>query len=612
MKQLLTLFAFFTWCCPLNAQLYIPRNVQKAINTGTRSVSGAPGPHYWQNKGVYDIRVRLDPADASVTGEETINYSNNSPDTLAFLAIRFVNNFRKGSGNEGLEITHLNINGEDYGFNNDVMGTVAAIRLENPISPHSNNTIKINWNYTLSYPSGREGVIDSTTFFAAYSYPRISVYDDYNGWDLVPHTGRQEFYNDFNDYSLEVNVPKNYVVWATGDLQNPREVLQKEVAARLERSYTSDEIFKIADVEETAQGNVTVQNERNTWVFTANHITDVCWAASKNYVWDAGSVIVDSATGRRASVQAAYNNTALDFHNYVEWAKNSLRYFSTSLPGVSYPYSKMTSFQGYADMEYPMMVNDASVSNMRDAQFVQDHEIAHTYFPFYMGINETRYAFMDEGWATFFEYFIGIQEFGKAYADSVFKSFRVQRYISDPSTEEDQPIISLSTQVSGMGYGSNAYGKPALSYIALRELLGEALFKKTLHYYMDLWHGKHPIPWDFFNSFNAGSGQNLNWFFKNWYFSNNYIDLSIDSVLPRSIVIANKGGFAIPFDVNILYADGIRERLHYSPVVWKKNEKQARIELKSKKEIRQVHVDGGIFMDYTPEDNVFVRKKMSF
>ncbi len=252
----------------------------------------------------------------------------------------------------------------------------------------------------------------------------------------------------------------------------------------------------------------------------------------------AASVVVDPKTNRRSSVQAAYNDTAADFHHSVEFAQNALKFFSTQWPGVPYPFPKMTAFQGHADMEYPMMVNDATVSDTRRfgkqdfkfAQMVQDHEIAHTYFPFYMGINEKRYAFMDEGWATTYEYLIGLEENGKAHTDSVYKRFRIQRYINDPSTDEDQPIITMSNQESGAGYGNNSYGKASLSYLALKDYLGDATFKKALHFYMNAWHGKHPIPWDYFNCMSTGSGQNLNWFFHNWFFTNNYIDLKIDTI----------------------------------------------------------------------------------
>jgi aminopeptidase N len=258
------------------------------------------------------------------------------------------------------------------------------------------------------------------------------------------------------------------------------------------------------------------------------------------------------------------------------------------------------------------MVNDATVGDTRRfkfAQMVQDHEIAHTYFPFYMGTNEKRYAYMDEGWATTFEYLIGQEENGKKYADSVYKMFRVRRYITDPSTEEDQPIISMSTQVSGSGYGNNSYGKASLSYLALKDYLGDSTFRKALHYYMNAWHGKHPIPWDYFNCMNTGSGQNLNWFFKNWFFSNHYIDLKVDTIKKQkdfyTVNVKNIGGFAIPFDIKIIYADGETVTMHETPGVWKNNEKEQVFKISSKKIIKSVELDGGIFMDYTPDDNVW-------
>ena len=601
-------------------QLYMPRNITNAVKKGTRSLDGSPGKNYWQNKGKYDINVTITPETKIVSGVEKIVYTNNSPDTLSMIAIRFVNNFHKplapriGYTNpdiitSGLDIQSFSIDNESYQINSKDWFTVAGVRLKKPMLPHSSIEINISWNYPLSKVSGREGQIDSTTFYVAYSYPRVSVYDDYYGWDMLPHTGGQEFYNDFNDYSLSVKVPKDYVVWATGDLLNPDEVLQPAVAKRLKDSYTSDEVIQIANFNEMQQHNITQQNDWNTWKFIANHITDVCFAVSKNYVWDAASVVVDEKNYRRASVQSAYNDTAKDFHHYTKWSQHSLKYFSTKWPGVAYPFSKMTSFQGHADMEYPMMINDGTTKDFKFSQMVQDHEIAHTYFPFYMGINETRYAFMDEGWATTFEYLIGQEEFGKAYADSVYKMFRISGYIHDPSAEEDQPIISMSTQVSGAGYGNNSYGKASLSYLALKDLLGDAVFKKALHHYMDTWNGKHPVPWDYFNAMSAGSGQNLNWFFNNWFFTNNYVDLKIDTVKKQNdfytVNVKNVGGFAIPFTMKIIYEDGDVTYTHQTPAVWQKNQKEVLLKIPTKKNISSIELDGGIFMDYTPADNVW-------
>jgi aminopeptidase N len=262
-------------------------------------------------------------------------------------------------------------------------------------------------------------------------------------------------------------------------------------------------------------------------------------------------------------------------------------------------------------MEYPMMVNDSHTADLRFAQLVQDHEIAHTYFPFYMGINESRYAFMDEGWATTFERLIGTAEFGKEKADAFYKQFRINRWIHDRATAEDLPIITPSSELRG-GYGNNSYGKPSLSYFALKDMLGDALFKKALHTYMDNWHGKHPIPWDYFNSMSSGSGRNLDWFFNNWFFTNDYIDLDLQKVEKVAgdyvLSIQNIGGFAVPFDVKVTYADGSAQSFHQTPVVWQRNQKQTFVRIKTRKAIKSVVLDGGIFMDADETNNKWTAK----
>lgn len=618
MNKRLLRFAFIAFLFLMQTgfaqELYMPRNIKEAYEKGTRSMDGKPGKNYWQNHGKYTMDITVDAKTKVVSGTETIVYENNSDKSLDNLVIRFVNNLHKPTSprggevsddflSSGLTITSLKVDNEVYKEDARNWGTVGNVKLKKAIAPKSKVTITIDWNYPLSKESGREGQIDETTFFAAYSYPRVSVFDDYNGWDRIPHTDRQEFYNDFNDYTFSVKAPKNYVVYATGDFLNPDEVLQPEFAARLKKSYVTDEILHIANEQEMKSGIVTKQNDWNIWKFEANNITDVCFGLSDHYLWDASSVLVDKKTNRRASVQAAYNITGTDFVNSVKNNQFALDWFSNNWPGIPYPYSKMTAFQGFADMEYPMMCNDSHMGDPLLAQLVQDHEVAHTYFPFFMGINETRYAFMDEGWATTFEYLIKIAEHGKEEADKFYKGFRVKKYITDLSTEEDQPIISMSTQVSGAGYGNNSYGKASLSYLALKDLLGDDLFKKALHHYMDTWNGKHPIPWDYFYSMNTGSGKNLNWFFNNWFFTNNYIDISIKEVSKNVITITNSGGFAIPFDVNVIYEDNTAETFHQTPAVWEKNQKTARIMINTKKQIKKVTLDGGIFMDATPINN---------
>ena len=617
--------------------LYTPREVKLAYKKGTRSPDGRPGPNYWQNHGRYEITINAAPPDRLIRGTEKITYFNNSPDTLKVIVFRLTVNIHKPGvirlSNEDSTYLNPGVNIDSYAENGQQRtwrrqehdGTWRFLRLATPLPPHDSVRLDVGWHYLASLKSNREGMIDSTTYFLAYAYPRVAVYDDYNGWDHMDFTDEQEFYNDFNDYVLHVNVPKNFVVWATGDLQDPNDVLQPAYAGKLAASYTHDDIVRIASPAEIYGGKVTTQKTVNTWTWTANDITDVAFGLSDHFAWDASSVVVDDATGRRASVQSAYNDTAKDFHHMVEYGRHSLDWLSHNWPGVAYPFPKTTVFQGYAGMEYPMMANDETYEDTVFARFVAEHEIAHSYFPFYMGINESRYGFMDEGWATTFEYLIGRTDLGVEKADEDYKEFRINYYTYDPSAAEDLPIITPGDALKGVSLGTNEYGKPSLGYLAVKDLLGDELFKKCLHTYMDRWHGKHPIPWDFFYSFNDAAGQDLNWFWSNWFFSNNYLDIAVGSVnvgpstrdinggrsgKNATVTVRNIGGLAIPFDIVLHYTDGTTKTAHQTPAVWKKDQQQATVTvpLDEGKTLTSLQLDTGIFVDANSSDNKWQAK----
>jgi hypothetical protein len=622
-KLLLSALCLGSFAQTVSAQaLYMPRDITRAFNKQTRSPDGKPGPKYWQNTARYDITLQALPPSRDIRGREQITYFNNSPDTLKSIVVRLIQNIHKpGVARDGdaspdylttgVEIDSFSVAGQARAYAGRGPATAQTVALPRPLLPHDSVRMSFAWHFPISLESGREGMIDKTTYFLAYFYPRVSVYDDYNGWDRLPFVDSKEFYNDFNDYTLRVKAPANYIVWATGTLQNPKQVLQPTYAKRLEKSMTSDAVIHVVTAADLAKKNITTQQPVNTWVWKANDISDMTVGLSDHYVWDAASVIVDLATKRRASVQAAFADSTADFHYAVKNGQNSLSWFSRNLPGVPYPFPKMTVFQGFADMEYPMMVNDSPEKDLKFAQLVEDHEIAHTYFPFYMGINESRYAFMDEGWATTFELFIGRAENGVAAADEFYKKFRVNRWIHDPSTAEDLPTITPSSELKA-GYGNNSYGKASLSYLALQDMLGEELFKKSLHTYMDRWHGKHPIPWDYFNSMNSASGKDLNWFFNNWFFTNGYIDLALTSANKTAqgtvVTLKNIGGFAVPVNLKVSYADGSSETLHRTPEIWRTNQQQATITLPPAKAVQSVELVNGLFMDAdTSNDRLTVK-----
>ena len=619
-RQALFTIVFTSLIVSLSAQdLYVPRDLQKAYAKETRSKDGKPGKNYWQNTARYNINLTVMPPDRIVKGTETIMYFNNSTDTLRTSAIKlFLNIHKPGAARDqpatadyitsGMKINSVKIDNADYKYQESQYATtVTTLRLPKPLAPHDSIKIEFDWQFEISLESGREGMVDSTSWFLAYFYPRVAVFDDYAGWDRGQFADTKEFYSDFNDYTVTLNVPKNYIVWGTGTLQQPEKILQPEYLKRFRESFNTDQIIRIVTKEDLAKKQVTAQNASNSWTFIAKNIPDMAFGISDHYNWDGSSVVVDKITGRRASAQSAYDQKATDFPFVAGFIRHSLKWFSENWPGVAYPYEKMTIFQGFADMEYPMMANNSSQRDTTFTKFVDDHEIVHTYMPFYMGTNETRYGFMDEGWATAFEYLIGQEELGNERATEFFKMFRVNGWVTDASQSQDVAIITPSSDLNGAALGNNEYGKAALGYLAMKELLGDDDFRLCLHSYMDRWHGKHPTPWDFFYTFNDVSEKNLNWFWTSWFFSNNYIDVSVANATKTktgyTVTVDNKGGMPAPFDILISYDDNTSDTVHQTPEVWQKNIKQASIAVKTSKKISSLKLEGGIYMDADKSNN---------
>ena len=599
------------------APLYMPRSVKATYQAGTRSPDGTPGPAYWQNRASYRMTIDLAPTDRMVRGTEEISYHNASPDTLRSLVIKlFLNNHKAGAPRntgvgpayltDGIRIDRFTVNGTAARWgSDDGVFTSRTVRLPTPLLPGDSVRLGFDWHVELARQSNREGMLGDGALFLAYFYPRVAVYDDAYGWDTMDFTDSQEFYSDFNDYDVTIRVPRNFVVWGTGTLREPETVLQQAPLARYLASFTSDTVVRIADAADVTAGRITRQDSLLAWRFTGTGIPDVAFGVSNHYTWDAGSVVVDAHSGRRASVQAAYVDSAADFRHMVTFAGDALTWFSRQWPGVPYPYEKTTVFQGVADMEYPMMVNDNSFPDTSFARFVAAHEIAHTWFPFYMGINETRHAFMDEGWATALEYLFNTATMGRERADGLFRQFRVNGWIRDPSPLQDLPIMTPADMLKGAAYGNNAYGKPALGYLALKDLLGDATFTRALQGYIERWHGKHPLPWDFFNSVNDLAGQDLDWFWRSWFFEPNYIDLAIETVRDRAVTIRNPGGMPAPFDLVVTRRDGTTTTVHQTSAVWRDTPAVTSVMVPGDAAIRSVRLEGGIWMDADPSNNAW-------
>jgi hypothetical protein len=626
------------------AGLFVPREVQRAYANGTRSPDGRPGANYWQNHAEHRIRISLSPPNRRVQGEQEIVYTNYSPEPMTNLIFRLYLNAHHPAAlrekpvdakflTDGVMIDDFSIDGQAVAWNdpadplavyNFPGGTIHAMTLGTPIPTKGSVRIRMRWHYDLVADSGwKEGAVDETTYFLAYFFPRVTNYSDYNGWDFTPFTLGREFNNDFADFRVEVDVPRDYVVWATGTLQNAAEVLQPAVRRKLEASFKSEKVVTLAEAADVKSGKVTARGERLTWKWQADQVPDFAIAVSNHYRWDAASTVVDPATGRRASVQAAYPDSAIDFRTIVSSAQQTLKFASTVWPGVPYPYPKTTIVLGSADEEYPMMVNDGSnVGSAYAAKlggtvytdFVAAHEILHTWFPFYMGINEKRYPFMDEGWTTAFEYLRNREVLGASAADSLFMDFRVAGW-STPSSGYELPIITPHDSVWAQSpvFGFNQYGKAALGFLAFKDLMGDTAFRTTLHELMTRWHGKRPLPWDMFNTFNDAGVGDYNWFFRNWFFSYNFSDLTLDGVRSvdggHAVVVRNPGGMAVPFDLVLEFTDGSSERVHRTPAAWQANGHETSVRLSGGKALRSVTLDTGIFADANPSDNAWTTDK---
>ncbi len=244
MKQFVILISWvlFAFQSVISQDLFMSRDIQTAYKNGTRSIDGKPGKNYWQNKGRYVIDITALPPARTIRGKETITYFNNSPDTITHPNFKLFLNIHKpgaprNSGaapdylSSGMHIDHFEVNGGKRTFRNDpLLFTNAAVELPNPLMPGDSVHFSFEWHYEISLQSGREGMIDSTTWFLAYFYPRVAVYDDYNRWDRTDFMDSHEFYSDFNDYTVNLHVPKNYIVWGTGTLQNPETVLQPAIS----------------------------------------------------------------------------------------------------------------------------------------------------------------------------------------------------------------------------------------------------------------------------------------------------------------------------------------------------------------------------------------------
>jgi hypothetical protein len=613
--------------CFISFQLYaqvnlpVARNIQAAFDKGTRNINGKPGDRYWQNSAVYNLQINFNPATRLVSGKVDIDYSNQSPDTLHQIVFKLFTDLYKAGAmrvfpideqdvSKGMTIEKIFVNSElQEAGKSAVQGTNMIVPVK-PLLPAQKIHFSIEYSYTLNKGSHiRTGEIEEGAYFIAYSFPRITVYDDIDGWNMSQYLGTYEFYNDFCDFTAAVTVPRNYAVWATGDLINCSEVYTNKICDRIQSSETKDDFITIIDSADLKENNFTADHPMNTFRFEAKHVTDFVFATSNHYTWQSTSLIVDSSTNRRTRVDAVFNPLHTDYNDVVKEAKKTVEYMSFRFPKWPYPYSHETVFDGLDKMEYPMMVNDVPQQGALASFSLTAHEIFHTIFPFYMGINETKYGWMDEGWATIGEWLLT-----PMYLPGVIDSFAMAGYNAAAGKEIDLPVMTPSTQLQGIyfedesAFSINSYPKPALGYLYVKDMLGDELFFKALHHYIKTWNGKHPLPYDFFNSMNEGAGRNMNWFWKAWFFDTGYPDLMIADVKQKQITITAKGSKPVPIDLTIYYSDGTTEQIHRSISVWEKGNKTVIIPYSSSMQVTKIELGSFYNADVNKNNNIWLNK----
>ncbi|MCC3159294.1 M1 family metallopeptidase [Hymenobacter sp. 15J16-1T3B] len=597
--------------------LPVPRNLQATYTKGTRSPDGQPGPNYWQNTADYAIKVNFDPATRRVQGTVDIKYQNNSPDELPRLLLKlYPNLYQQGAPRasrmepedigEGVKIEALAVNGQAVDAAKwRVQATNMLVPLPQALGSMQSTQLTIAYSYTLNKSSHmRTGEIEPGADFVAYFFPRVAVYDDIDGWNEFAYNGQQEFYNDFCNFTADITVPRDFLVWATGDLTNAEQVLGKAYLKRLREAEKKDGYTTIVSRQEAERRGITAPNAQNTWHFEARDVTDFAFATADHYVWQATSLVVDPKTKRRTRVDAVYNPKHQDYEEVVQFGRKTVEAMSYTFPKWPFPYPHITVFDGLDQMEYPMMVNDNPVETRADAITLTDHEIFHTMFPFYMGTNETKYGWMDEGWATIGEWLIS-----SIIAPKLDDDYGIAPYAGAAATEVDVPIATLSTQQTGTAFFLNSYPKPGLGYLYVKDMLGDELFTKALHHYIETWHGKHPMPYDFFNAMNAGASRNLNWFWQRWFFDAGYPDLAIQSVTKQGagydVLVAAKGSKPVPIDLTITYTDGTTQQAHRSVAVWETGARTVTVNVPGDKAVKQVKLGSTLVPDSYPQDNVW-------
>ena len=534
-----------------------------------RSASGAPGPRYWQQRCDYDIKATLDEKALKLTGSETVNYYNNSPDVLTYLWVQLdenehstVNNANYQTSNTMQQDTSIQqlqkkeASRKDNGYGHiiskltdaadkplkyTINKTMMRVELPQALKPGQKFLFHCDWSYKIPdrvAMGGRGGyeyfAEDGNYLFTiAQWYPRLCVYSDAVGWQNHQFTGRGEFALTFGNFKVQMTVPADHVVGSTGECLNYQQNLTPSQLARWQKAQTAKEPVEIVTLAEAKATELQKSNKTKTWIYKAENVRDFAWTSSRKFVWDAMPTTVE---GKKIMCMSFYGKEA-----YNLWKRYSTKVVAHTIQtyskfSIPYPYPVAQSVEASNGMEYPMICFNNGRTN-KDGTYseqvkyamigVVTHEVGHNFFPMIINSDERQWSWMDEGLNSFVQY-LTQELFDNKYPSRRGPAWNIVDYMKLPK-DQLEPIMTNSENI--IKFGDNAYGKPATALNILREtIMGRELFDYAFKEYSRRWAFKHPEPADFFRTMEDASGEDLDWFWRGWFYGTDAVDLSLDSV----------------------------------------------------------------------------------
>ncbi len=540
-----------------------------------RTGSGAPGVNYWQQRADYVINVEVNDLTQLLTGSETITYYNNAPEPLRYLWLQLDQNLfadnslttqsKTGIVRDSIPAKYFSFmsgaGASDYsgGYTiksvKDAAGkplphvinyTMMRIDLPAPLKTGEKFVFSIDWTFTekdrneqMMDRGGYEYFPEDGNYLYTFAqwFPRMCVFDDYEGWQNKQFLGQGEFALTFGNYRVRITVPADHIVGATGTIQNPKEVLSKEHLERYERAKKSfDKPVIIVTQDEAIQKEKTKSTQKITWEFYAENVRDFAFVSSRKFIWDAQAVKLNDKTPLAMSLYPKEGNPLWGKES-TKAIKNALEVYSARTFDYPYPvaYSVHTANQG---MEYPMICFNGGRPN-KDGTYSQQtlistvhviiHEVGHNFFPMIVNSDERQWSWMDEGLNSFLDK----ETLQERYAELNYNRGTPKTIAPFMKGEKAQmrPIMAMSDNIRSAEFGNNAYSKPSAALTLLREtVMGKELFDKAFKEYANRWAFKHPKPADFFRTMEDASGVDLDWFWRGWFYTTDHVDVDVAEV----------------------------------------------------------------------------------